>query len=131
MIHFYGEIQKLSLSYNQICFLSVLLNLDFYELLTNQKPLGDVVENIGLLLVVNQIIPNIVLPGAVASSVACPLRKQRPRHRSSRPAHSWKNNFPLSLIQEELVVSYWRKNGYLILVNCLREACPGTVWLGN
>ena len=37
---------------------------------------------------------------------------------------SWKNNFPLSLIQEELVVSYWQKNGHLILVNCLREAYP-------
>ena len=40
-----------------------------------------------------------------------------------------KNNFPLPLIQEELVVNYWRKNGHLILVNCLREACPGTVWV--
>ena len=32
-----------------------------------------------------------------------------------------KKNFPLRLIQEELVVSYWLKNGYLIhvLVNCL------------
>ena len=29
--------------------------------------------------------------------------------------------------QEEQVVSYWEKNGHLILVNCLREACPGTV----
>ena len=43
----------------------------------------------------------------------------------------WKNNFPFPLIQEELVVSYWRKNGHLILVNCFREAWPGTVWLGN
>ena len=25
---------------------------------------------------------------------------------------SWKNNFPLQLIQEELVVSYWQKNGH-------------------
>ena len=38
---------------------------------------------------------------------------------------------PLPLIQEEQVVSYWRKNGHLILVNCLWEACPGTVWLSN
>ena len=44
---------------------------------------------------------------------------------------SWKNNFPLPLIQEELGVSYRRKNGHLILVNCLREDCPGTVWLSN
>ena len=44
---------------------------------------------------------------------------------------SWKNNFPPPLIQEELVVSYWRKNGHLILVNCLRKACPGTGWLSN
>ena len=30
---------------------------------------------------------------------------------------SWKNNFPLPLIQEELVDSNCRKNGHLILVN--------------
>ena len=42
-----------------------------------------------------------------------------------------KKKFPLPLIQEELVVSYWRKNGHLILANCLQEACRGTVWLGN
>ena len=60
----------------------------------------------------------IAIPGAVARSVACPLC-------------TWKNNFPRPLIQEEQVVSYWRKNGPLILVNCLREACPGTVWLSN
>ena len=49
---------------------------------------------------------------------------------------SCKNIFPLLLIQEELVVSYWQKNGHFILghfilVNYLREACPGTVWLSN
>ena len=36
----------------------------------------------------------------------------------------WKNDF-LPLIQEELVVSNWRKNGHLILVNCIREAASG------
>ena len=49
------------------------------------------------------------------------------RDRSSRPAHSLVEKIPLPLIQEELVVSYWRKNGNFILVNCTREACPGTV----
>ena len=44
---------------------------------------------------------------------------------------SLKNNFPLPLIQEELVVSYWRKNGHLILVNCPQGACTGTEWLSN
>ena len=74
----------------------------------------------------------IVLTGAVARSVAYPLRKQRFGDRSLRPAHSiTENNFSLPLIQEELVFSYWRKNGHLILVNCLLEACTGTVWLGN
>ena len=33
----------------------------------------------------------------------------------------------MPLIQEEQVVSYWRKNGHLILINCLwelaREEC--------
>ena len=53
------------------------------------------------------------LPGAVALSVAFPLRGK-------------KN--PLPLIQEEQVVVYWLKNGHLILLNCLWEACPGTVW---
>ena len=38
---------------------------------------------------------------------------------------------PLPLIQEELVVCYLGKIGHCILVNCLREACQGTVWLGN
>ena len=42
-----------------------------------------------------------------------------------------KHSFPLPLIQEEQVVSYWQKNGHLILVYCLREACPGTVWISN
>ena len=32
--------------------------------------------------------------------------------------------FPLPLIQEEQVVSYWQKNGHFILVNCHWEACP-------
>ena len=33
-------------------------------------------------------------------------------------------SFPFPLIQEEQVVSYWRKNGHLILVNCFQEAYP-------
>ena len=37
----------------------------------------------------------------------------------------------LFLVQKELVVSYWQKNGHLILVNCLREACPRTLLLSN
>ena len=39
----------------------------------------------------------------------------------ARPPHI---NF---LIQEEQYVSYRQKNGHLILVNCLRETCPGKV----
>ena len=39
---------------------------------------------------------------------------------------SGKHNVPLALIEEERVVSHLRKNGYLILVNSPREACPGT-----
>ena len=39
----------------------------------------------------------------------------------------WKIYSPILLIQEELVVSFWEKNGHEILVNCLWEACPGTV----
>ena len=35
---------------------------------------------------------------------------------------------PLSLIQEEQVISYQRKNGHFILVNYRLEACPRTVW---
>ena len=68
----------------------------------------------------------------VAWSVACLLRKQYPAI-DPRIQHilSWKNNFTLPLIQEEQVVRYWRKNGHLILVNCLREACPGKVRLSN
>ena len=38
---------------------------------------------------------------------------------------------PLLLMQEDIVVNYWRKNWHLILVNFLREACPETVWLSN
>ena len=57
--------------------------------------------------------------GMVARSVACLC------FTSSGPLScvwhilSWKNNFPLTLIQEELVISYWQKSGHLILVNCL------------
>ena len=44
------------------------------------------------------------------------------------PAHPFVENlFPLPLIQEKQVVSYWQKNGHQILVNCLWEARPGTV----
>ena len=38
-------------------------------------------------------------------------------------------NSPLPLNQDELVVTYYRNNGQQILLNCLRDACPGTVWL--
>ena len=70
-------------------------------------------------------------PGAVARSVACKLRKQVLR-RTMRPAHSFVGSaFRHTLIQEEQVVRYWRKNGHLILVNCLYEASLGTVWLSN
>ena len=41
------------------------------------------------------------------------------------------NGIPLPLIHEELVVSTLRKNEHLIMVKCLRETCPGTVWLSN
>ena len=51
-----------------------------------------------------------------------------PRVLSNVPFFREKTNFPLPLNQEELVASYWRQNRQLILVNCLREACPGTVW---
>ena len=40
-----------------------------------------------------------------------------------------KHNAPLALIEEEQVISHLQKNGYLILVNCPREVCPGTKWL--
>ena len=69
----------------------------------------------------------LVLP-VLLCPVACPLYKERSCNRSLL-GHipPWKNNFPLLLIQEELVASYWPKNGCLILVNCLRKACPGMV----
>ena len=39
----------------------------------------------------------------------------------------WKNNCPLQPIQEELVVSYWLKNGHLILLTAfgrlVQEQC--------
>ena len=35
----------------------------------------------------------------------------------------------LGVIQKEQVVSYWPKNGHIILVNYIGEASPGTVWL--
>ena len=38
---------------------------------------------------------------------------------------------PLSLIKEEQVVSYWRKNGHFILISCLWGTFQGTVWLRN
>ena len=70
------------------------------------------------------------LPGAIAWSVACTFCKQRPAiDPRVRNVLSWKNYFPVPLIQEEQVVSYWQKNWHLILEKCLREACPGTVWL--
>ena len=67
-------------------------------------------------------------PGAVAQSVAYPYRKQWSciRHGTF---FGGKHNVPLALIEEERVVSHLRKNGYLILVNYPREACPGTKWL--
>ena len=48
----------------------------------------------------------------------------------SRVKHilSWRF-YPLSLIQEEQDAIYLQKNGHLILVYCLRESCPGVVWL--
>ena len=42
----------------------------------------------------------------------------------------WKK-FRLPLIRKEHVVSYWQKNGHLLLVNYFQESCPGTVWLSN
>ena len=60
--------------------------------------------------------------GAVARLVACPL----PQHILLRKTNL-NNNFPLPLIQEELIVSYLGKNGHLILVNWLRQEH----WLGN
>ena len=46
--------------------------------------------------------------------------------------HSVMDTFlPLLLIQEKQVVSYWQKNGHKVLVNCLWEACPESVWLGD
>ena len=72
----------------------------------------------------------LLAPGTVAWSVGCPFASSGPAM-DSHVWHIllWKNNFPHLLIQVELVVSYWQKNGHLILVNCLGEACPGTVWL--
>ena len=62
----------------------------------------------------------------LARSVACPLRKQQIL---AFGTFFRGNVFSLPLIQGEQV--NWRKNGHLILINCLREACPGTVWLSN
>ena len=57
--------------------------------------------------------------GSVSPSQAAPAIDPRARH-----ILSWKNNFPLLLIQEELVVSYWRKKGHLILPGRLaQEQC--------
>ena len=43
----------------------------------------------------------VIVTGAVARLVACPLCKQLARNRSSRLAHSFvENNFPLQLSQE-------------------------------
>ena len=58
-------------------------------------------------------------PGAVARSVACKLHKQVLRSILA-PAHSFMgSNFRLTLIEKEQVFRFWRKNGHLILVNCL------------
>ena len=57
--------------------------------------------------------------GTVARSVACKFAS-RSYDRSSRSTHSFVgSNFRLTLILAEQVVRYWRKNGHLILVNCL------------
>ena len=58
-----------------------------------------------------------------------PLEVQATEADTVRVRHilSLKNNIP----QEQQVVSYWRKNGRLILIKCLSEACPGTVCLSK
>ena len=52
--------------------------------------------------------------GSLVGSVSA---SQRTHDRSS---HLVENSFPLPLIQKEHVVRYWRKNGHLMLVNCLQ-----------
>ena len=62
--------------------------------------------------------------GAVARSVACSLRKRAaPRSTFAPGTFFYGKQIPLP------VVRYWRKNGPFLLVNCLREACPGTMQL--
>ena len=59
----------------------------------------------------------------------CLLRMQAGLKSTLRPAYSIVESFcPLLLIQEKQVVRLWRKNRQLILVNCIQEACPGTMW---
>ena len=49
---------------------------------------------------------------------ACPLRIYKgSRDQPSRPAHSFVEFFPLLLIQEEQIVSYWQKNAHLVQFN--------------
>ena len=63
--------------------------------------------------------------GSSGGSVTASQAGQRYRDRPSRPAHySVKKKKPFSLIHdhEEQVVSYWRKNRHIILVNCLQAA---------
>ena len=67
-------------------------------------------------------------PGVVARSVACSFCMEAPPKSTfvfGKFFHLFLLNFfPLPLIQEEQVVSYWQKNGHLILVDCLWVACP-------
>ena len=74
--------------------------------------------------------PHKSVPGLIVRSVVSPLRKQAdPRMTRMSGTLNCVEFFPLLMIEEEQVVSYWKKNGLSILVNCLREACPGTLLL--
>ena len=64
--------------------------------------------------------------GAVALSVACPLRMQGISDNDPCVMHIL---LPFPLIHKEPVVSYRGKNVHLILANCLREYCLRATWL--
>ena len=61
------------------------------------------------------------VPGAIARSVAAP--------RSTLAFSTFYCG--LSLIQEQQIASYWRKNGHKILVKCQLEAGLEMVLLGH
>ena len=108
-IGFYEDLTKLSLYYHQIS--------------SNMHLISSAVNNFVVRLWHGQVFPIIFIMCCIYIISLILLLAVVPR--------SHGHNLPVPLIQEELVFSYWQKNGHLILVNCLQEACPGSVWLCN